>query len=200
MAIPRQLPNAITVARIPLAVVFFVLLLVGGTYGLADLTVRWIAAVLFIVAISTDWVDGYLARRYDIVSDFGKLWDPIADKLLTGAGFVGLAILGEVSWWIVAVILVREWGITIHRLVVASEHVVAAAWMGKIKTAFQGVALGWALLPLHVFIGLGPWTVVTTVLMVIVLVLTVVSGIDYIVAQVRGARQSRGAERRRPRR
>ncbi|WP_336500612.1 CDP-diacylglycerol--glycerol-3-phosphate 3-phosphatidyltransferase [Microbacterium paraoxydans] len=191
MAIPRQLPNAITVARIPLAVVFFVLLLVGGTYGLADLTVRWIAAVLFIVAISTDWVDGYLARRYDIVSDFGKLWDPIADKLLTGAGFVGLAILGEVSWWIVAVILVREWGITIHRLVVASEHVVAAAWMGKIKTAFQGVALGWALLPLHVFIGLGPWTVVTTVLMVIVLVLTVVSGIDYIVAQVRGARQSR---------
>ena len=93
MAIPRQLPNAITVARIPLAVVFFVLL-VGGTYGLADLTVRWIAAVLFIVAISTDWVDGYLARRYDIVSDFGKLWDPIADKLLTGAGFVGLAILG----------------------------------------------------------------------------------------------------------
>ena len=178
MAIPRQLPNAITVARIPLAVVFFVLLLVGGTYGLADLTVRWIAAVLFIVAISTDWVDGYLARRYDIVSDFGKLWDPIADKLLTGAGFVGLAILGEVSWWIVVIILVREWGITIHRLVVASEHVVAAAWMGKIKTAFQGI-------------GLGPWTVVTTVLMVIVLVLTVVSGIDYIVAQVRGARQSR---------
>ncbi|OIJ33459.1 MULTISPECIES: CDP-diacylglycerol--glycerol-3-phosphate 3-phosphatidyltransferase [unclassified Microbacterium] len=191
MAIPRQLPNAITVARIPLAVVFFVLLLLGGTYGLADLTVRWIAAVLFIVAISTDWVDGYLARRYDIVSDFGKLWDPIADKLLTGAGFVGLAILDEVSWWIVVIILVREWGITIHRLVVASEHVVAAAWMGKIKTAFQGVALGWALLPLHVFIGLGPWTVVTTVLMVIVLVLTVVSGIDYIVAQVRGARQSR---------
>lgn len=190
MTIPRQLPNAITVARIPLAVVFFILLLLGGTYGLSDLTVRWVAGILFVVAISTDWVDGYLARRYDIVSDFGKLWDPIADKLLTGAGFVGLAILGEVSWWIVAVILVREWGITVHRFVVAREHVVAAAWMGKIKTAFQGVALGWALLPLHVFIGLGPWTVVTAVLMVIVLVLTVVSGIDYIVAQVRGARRA----------
>ncbi|MBP3978177.1 CDP-diacylglycerol--glycerol-3-phosphate 3-phosphatidyltransferase [Microbacterium sp. BLY] len=190
MTIPRQLPNAITVARIPLAVVFFILLLLGGTYGLSDLTVRWVAGILFVVAISTDWVDGYLARRYDIVSDFGKLWDPIADKLLTGAGFVGLAILGEVSWWIVVIILVREWGITVHRLVVASEHVVAAAWMGKIKTAFQGVALGWALLPLHVFIGLGPWTVVTAVLMVIVLVLTVVSGIDYIVAQVRGARRA----------
>lgn len=189
MAIPRQLPNAITVARIPLAVVFFVLLLLGGTYGISDPVVRWIAGILFIVAISTDWVDGYLARRYDIVSDFGKLWDPIADKLLTGAGFIGLAILGEVNWWIVIVILVREWGITIHRLVVASEHVVAAAWMGKIKTAFQGVALGWALLPLHVWIGLGPWTTITFVLMLIVLVLTVVSGIDYIVAQVRGSRQ-----------
>lgn len=189
MAIPRQLPNAITVARIPLAVVFFVLLLLGGTYGISDPVVRWIAGILFIVAISTDWVDGYLARRYDIVSDFGKLWDPIADKLLTGAGFIGLAILGEVNWWIVIVILVREWGITIHRLVVASEHVVAAAWMGKIKTAFQGVALGWALLPLHVWIGLSPWTTITFVLMLIVLVLTVVSGIDYIVAQVRGSRQ-----------
>ncbi|WP_136035015.1 CDP-diacylglycerol--glycerol-3-phosphate 3-phosphatidyltransferase [Microbacterium sp. PF5] len=189
MAIPRQLPNAITVTRIPLAVVFFVLLLLGGTYGISDPVVRWIAGILFIVAISTDWVDGYLARRYDIVSDFGKLWDPIADKLLTGAGFIGLAILGEVNWWIVIVILVREWGITIHRLVVASEHVVAAAWMGKIKTAFQGVALGWALLPLHVWIGLGPWTTITFVLMLIVLVLTVVSGIDYIVAQVRGSRQ-----------
>lgn len=189
MAIPRQLPNAITVARIPLAVVFFVLLLLGGTYGIPDLALRWIAGILFILAISTDWVDGYLARRYDIVSDFGKLWDPIADKLLTGAGFIGLAILGEVSWWIVAVILIREWGITIHRLVVASEHVVAAAWMGKIKTAFQGVALGWALLPLHVWIGLGPWTAITFVLMLIVLVLTVASGVDYIVAQVRGSRR-----------
>jgi CDP-diacylglycerol--glycerol-3-phosphate 3-phosphatidyltransferase len=189
MAIPRQLPNAITVARIPLAVVFFVLLLLGGTYGLPEPAMRWIAAILFIVGISTDWVDGYLARRYDIVSDFGKLWDPIADKLLTGAGFVGLAILGEVDWWIIVIILIREWGITVHRLMVASEHVVAAAWMGKIKTAFQAVALGWALLPLYVVIDLGPWTLITFVLMIIVLVLTVASGIDYIVAQVRGARQ-----------
>ncbi|MEU4016054.1 CDP-diacylglycerol--glycerol-3-phosphate 3-phosphatidyltransferase [Microbacterium sp. NPDC028030] len=191
MAIPRQLPNAITVARIPLAVIFFVLLLLGGTYGDVAPALRWTAAVLFIVGISTDWVDGYLARKYDIVSDFGKLWDPIADKLLTGAGFIGLAILGEVNWWIVAIILVREWGITVHRLMVASEHVVAAAWMGKIKTAFQGVALGWALLPLHVLIGLEAWTLVTFVLMIIVLLLTVASGVDYIVAQVRGSRQKR---------
>lgn len=190
MAIPRQLPNAITIARIPLAVIFFVLLLLGGTFGLDDIVVRWIAAVLFIVAISTDWVDGYLARRYDIVSDFGKLWDPIADKLLTGAGFIGLAVLGELNWWLVVIILIREWGITIHRLMVAKEHVVAAAWMGKVKTAVQAVALSWALLPLHVVIGLEPWVLVTAVLMVLVLILTVASGIDYIVAQVRGSRQS----------
>lgn len=190
MTIPRQLPNAITIVRIPLAVIFFILLLLGGAYGLDDIAIRWVAAVLFIVAISTDWVDGYLARRYDIVSDFGKLWDPIADKLLTGAGFIGLAVLGELNWWFVIVILIREWGITIHRLMVAKEHVVAAAWMGKIKTAVQAVALSWALLPLHVVVGMQLWVLVTAVLMVAVLILTVASGIDYIVAQVRGSRQS----------
>ena len=190
MSIPRQLPNAITIARIPLAVVFFVVLLLGGRFGDGDLGLRWVAAVLFIIAISTDWVDGYLARRYEIVSDFGKLWDPIADKLLTGAGFIGLAVLGEVPWWIVIVILVREWGITVHRLVIANEHVVAAAWMGKVKTAVQGVALSWALLPLHVLIGVEVWSAVTLVLMLAVLVLTVASGIDYIIAQVRGSRRS----------
>ncbi len=188
MAIPRQLPNAITVARIPLAIIFFVLLLLGGTYGLDDLTVRWIAGILFVVAISTDWVDGYLARKYDIVSDFGKLWDPIADKLLTGAGFVGLAILGEWPWWIVIVILIREWGITAHRFRVAKQHIVAAAWMGKLKTVVQGVALSWWLLPLHQFIGEPAWLAVGVVLMWAALILTVASGIDYVIAQVRGAK------------
>ncbi|WP_110590335.1 CDP-diacylglycerol--glycerol-3-phosphate 3-phosphatidyltransferase [Microbacterium suaedae] len=191
MAIHPQLPNAITVVRIPLAVVFFVLLLIGGSFGDPHLGVRLTAALLFILAISTDWVDGYLARRFEIVSDFGKLWDPIADKLLTGAAFVGLAILDEIPWWMVIVILVREWGITVHRLVVRREHVVAAAWMGKIKTAFQGVALAWALLPIHVVIGFVPWAIVTMVLMWIVVALTIASGIDYVIAQVRGARSSR---------
>jgi len=190
MAIPRQLPNAITVARIPLAVVFFVLLLLAGTFGADDIVMRWVAAGLFVLAISTDWVDGYLARRYDIVSDFGKLWDPIADKLLTGAGFLGLAILGEVPWWIIIVILIREWAITIHRFTLVHEHVVAAAWMGKVKTMVQGVALSWALLPLQELIGHTPWVVVTQVLMILALVLTVASGIDYVVAQVRGRRSA----------
>ncbi|MFE6733949.1 CDP-diacylglycerol--glycerol-3-phosphate 3-phosphatidyltransferase [Microbacterium sp. NPDC057650] len=191
MAIPRQLPNAITIARIPLAVVFFVLLLMGGTYGETQPVLRWVAAILFVIAISTDWVDGFLARKYDIVSDFGKLWDPIADKLLTGAGFIGLAILAEVPWAIVIIILIREWGITVHRLMIRSEHVVAAAWMGKIKTVVQGVALSWALLPLHVLVGMPAWIIVTQTLMITALVLTVASGVDYIVAQVRGSRTAR---------
>ncbi|UNK69520.1 CDP-diacylglycerol--glycerol-3-phosphate 3-phosphatidyltransferase [Microbacterium sp. H1-D42] len=190
MAIPRQLPNTITIARIPLAVVFFILLLMAGTYGADDLVMRWVAGALFVVAISSDWVDGYLARKGNIVSDFGKLWDPIADKLLTGSGFLGLAILGEVSWWIVIIILIREWGITIHRLTIVHEQVVAAAWMGKIKTVVQGVALSWALLPLHTLIGLTPWIIVTQVLMIAALVLTVASGIDYVIAQVRGRKTS----------
>ena len=190
MSIPRQLPNAITIARIPLAVVFFILLLLAGAFGADDLVLRWVAGVIFVVGISTDWVDGYLARRYDIVSDFGKLWDPIADKLLTGAGFLGLAILGEVPWWIVLIILVREWGITIHRLTIVHEHVVAAAWMGKVKTVMQAVALGWALLPLHVLVGQQAWAAVTLGLMLLALLLTVASGIDYIVAQSRGRRNA----------
>lgn len=190
MSIHPQLPNAITLARIPLAVVFFVLLLSGGAYGDAHPGLRWTAAILFIVAISTDWVDGFLARKYEIVSDFGKLWDPIADKLLTGLAFVGLAVLDEIAWWMVIVILVREWGITVHRLMVRRTHVVAAAWLGKIKTATQGVVLSWALLPLDVVIGRDAWTLVTTVGMWVVVVLTIVSGLDYVLAQVRGARKN----------
>lgn len=190
----NPIPNILTGLRLAAGVVMFAMMagaapgaleawLSPETQGRFSVWAFWI----FVIAASTDWVDGYLARRYDIVSDFGKLWDPIADKLLTGAGFIGLAILGEISWWIVAIILVREWGITIHRLIVVNDHVVAAAWMGKLKTAVQGIALAWALLPLHVFIGLVPWMVVTVVLMLIVLVLTVASGIDYIVSQSRGS-------------
>jgi len=189
MAIHPQLPNAITLARIPLAVVFFALLLVGGSFGDEHAGLRWTAAILFIVAISTDWVDGYLARKYEIVSDFGKLWDPIADKLLTGLAFVGLACLGEMAWWMVVVILIREWGITVHRLLVRRTHVVAAAWLGKIKTAVQGVVLSWALLPLDALVGRDAWTLVTVIGMWLVVVLTVVSGIDYVLAQVRGSRK-----------
>ena len=130
MAIHPQLPNAITIVRILCAPVFCWMLLADGGH---DGPLRWWAAVLFIVAIATDGVDGYLARRHNIVSDLGKLLDPIADKVLTGVAFVSLSILAELPWWITIVVLVREIGITVHRLVVASHHVVAAAWLGNTR-------------------------------------------------------------------
>ncbi|PZU45895.1 MAG: CDP-diacylglycerol--glycerol-3-phosphate 3-phosphatidyltransferase [Microbacterium sp.] len=186
MAIPRQLPNAITIVRILCAPVFLWMLLTdAGANG----PLRWWAAVLFIVAIATDGIDGYLARKYEIVTDLGKLLDPIADKALTGCAFVGLSILTELPWWITIVVLVREIGITVHRLVVASTHVVAAAWMGKLKTVAQAIALSLALLPLWTIVG--DWIhVVNTVAMTIAVILTVASGIDYVITEVRGARAS----------
>ncbi|MDF2555248.1 MAG: CDP-diacylglycerol--glycerol-3-phosphate 3-phosphatidyltransferase [Microbacterium sp.] len=192
MTVPRQLPNAITVVRILCAPVFLWLLLVDGG---ADGALRWSAAVLFIVAIATDGIDGYLARKHHIVTDLGKLLDPIADKVLTGCAFVGLSILAELPWWVTAVVLVREVGVTVYRLVVVSDHVLAAAWMGKLKTVAQAVALSLALLPLHTV--LGEWVgVVNVITMWIAVVLTIASGIDFVVSEVRGRRaRTSGADR-----
>jgi CDP-diacylglycerol--glycerol-3-phosphate 3-phosphatidyltransferase len=189
MAVPRQLPNAITIARILCAPVFLWMLLADGG---ADGPLRWWAALLFIVAIATDGIDGYIARRYKIVTDLGKLLDPIADKVLTGFAFIGLSILLELPWWVTIVVLIREVGITVHRLVVASDHVVAAAWMGKLKTLAQSVALSLALLPLASVVG--DWIVwVNIVTMWIAVILTIASGIDYVVTEIRGARRSRAS-------
>ena len=191
MTIPRQLPNAITIVRILCAPVFVWMLLADGG---SDGALRWWAAVLFIVAIATDGIDGYLARRHDIVTDLGKLLDPIADKVLTGAAFVCLSILGELDWWITILVLVREVGITVHRLAVASDHVVAAAWMGKLKTVAQAVALSLALLPLWTLVG-GWIHVVNAVAMTVAVALTVASGVDYVVTELRGARADRKGKR-----
>lgn len=188
MAIPRQLPNAITIVRILCAPVFLWMLLADGG---ADGALRWWAAVLFIVAIATDGVDGYLARKHDIVSDLGKLLDPIADKVLTGFAFLGLSILAELPWWVTIVVLVREIGITVYRFLVVSDHVLAAAWMGKLKTVAQGVALALALLPLWTLVGEWIWWV-NVVTMTIAVILTIASGIDYVVTEIRAAREAAG--------
>lgn len=190
MAIPRQLPNAITIVRILCAPVFLWMLLAdAGTDG----GLRWWAGGLFVIAIATDGVDGYLARRFEIVTDLGKLLDPLADKVLTGAAFVGLSILGELPWWVTILVLVREVGITVYRFIVVGDHVLAAAWMGKLKTVAQAVALTLALLPLWTFIGDWVWWVNGAV-MVAAVVLTLASGIDYVVAEVRAAGQRRSTE------
>ncbi|MDZ8171314.1 CDP-diacylglycerol--glycerol-3-phosphate 3-phosphatidyltransferase [Microbacterium xanthum] len=187
MAVPRQLPNAITIVRILCAPVFLWMLLADDG---ADGALRWAAGALFVVAIATDGLDGHIARRHDIVTDLGKLLDPIADKVLTGFAFVGLSILGELPWWVTVVILVREIGITVYRFIVVNDHVLAAAWMGKLKTVAQGVALSLALLPLWTVVG--EWVFwVNGVTMAIAVLLTVASGIDYVVTEVRAARRTR---------
>lgn len=184
MAIHPQLPNAITIVRILCAPVFLWMLLADGG---VDGPLRWWAAVLFIVAIATDGVDGYLARKHQIVSDLGKLLDPIADKVLTGFAFVGLSILAELPWWVTIVVLVREIGVTIYRFMVVSDHVLAAAWMGKLKTVAQALALSLALLPLASVVG--DWIIwVNIVTMWIAVILTIASGIDFVITEVRARR------------
>ena len=181
MAIPRQLPNAITIVRILCAPVFLWMLLADGG---ADGPLRWWAAVLFIVAIATDGIDGWLARRNDIVTNLGKLLDPIADKVLTGFAFIGLSILGELPWWVTIVILVREIGITVYRFIALRDRVIPASWLGKVKTVFQAIAIAFALTPVYQWLPMPWWPgfmdIVNTILMSIALVLTVVSGIEYL--------------------
>lgn len=182
-----NLANIITVVRIALAPVFVVLLVFDGG---ADGPLRIAAAALFIVAIATDGVDGMLARRRNLVTDLGILLDPIADKLLTGAALVMLAVLAELPWWVVIVILVREWGITLYRFLVLRDRVVPASRGGKLKTVVQAVAISFALVPLWQLVG--EWIhVVNTVLMSAALVLTIVTGFDYL---VQAWRQNRGSK------
>ncbi len=172
-----NLANIITVVRILLAPLFVVLLVLDGG---ADGPLRIAAAALFIVAIATDGVDGMLARRRNLVTDLGILLDPIADKLLTGAALVMLAVLAELAWWVVIVILVREGGITLYRFMVLRDRVVPASRGGKLKTVVQAVAISFALVPFWQWFG--EWVhIVNTVLMSAAVVLTVNTGIDYLV-------------------
>ena len=109
---------------------------------------RLATAAVFTVAILTDPLDGHLARKHNIVTSFGKLADPIADKALTGMAFIGLSIIGELWWWVTIAILVREWGITLMRFVMLRYGVMAAGRGGKVKTVLQAMAVILYLLPL----------------------------------------------------
>ena len=176
--------NFLTVIRLLVSPLLFAMI--------SDQPSGWLVWAFFSLLAFTDGIDGWIARKYEIVTDLGKLLDPIADKVLTGFAFIGLSILGELPWWITIIVLIREVGITVHRLVVASDHVVAAAWMGKLKTLAQAVALSLALLPLWTVVG--DWIFwVNGVTMTIAVLLTVASGIDYVITEVRGARRGRSA-------
>lgn len=190
----KHIPNVITIVRILFAPAFIALLLIAGTD--VESPLRWWGAWLFIVGMATDGIDGWLARRWNAVSDFGKLMDPIADKVLTGGALIALSILTELPWWVTVVILVREIGITVWRMVELNAHVVvAASWAGKVKTVFQFVAISCALLPLAPLVG--EWyDTLNVVLMTIATIATLGSGLDYVVAAVRAKRSSRRPAKR----
>ena len=179
-------PNIIAGSRI-LATPFFLWMLIASD-GQPNL-LRWLAAVFFVLAIATDALDGWIARRFNMVTNVGKLLDPIADKFLTGAALIGLSILNELPWWITIVVLIREIGVTVHRLFEARTVVVAAAWMGKLKTVAQSVAIALALFPFATIVG--DWVIwLNVATMTIAVALTIASGIDYVVTFIRQTRRA----------
>lgn len=176
--------NVVTVLRILLAPVFIAMLLVDGG---DDGSLRLAAAVLFVVAILTDSLDGMLARGLDLVTDFGKLVDPIADKVLVGGALVALTILGELPWWVTALILLREVGITVYRFAVLRDRVIPASRGGKAKTVLQAVAVTLALFPWWHLVG-ETAHVVNAVTMTLAVVATLASGADYVRVAVKHGR------------
>lgn len=181
-AVPRPVSvanaaNLLTGARLLLVPVFVVLVLVSGMTRPG-----WLAAacVVFLVASLTDFADGWIARRYGLVTSFGKVADPIADKILTGTALVLLSVYGELWWLVTIVILVREAGVTAMRFFVIRRGVIAASRGGKAKTGLQIAAIAWYLWPFPAPLdAVGPW------LMGAAVVVTALTGLDYVVRALR---------------
>ncbi|MGH3622483.1 MAG: CDP-diacylglycerol--glycerol-3-phosphate 3-phosphatidyltransferase [Sciscionella sp.] len=169
--------NLLTLSRFMLVPVFLAALFVPDVNAVGW---RLVAAAIFAVASVTDHVDGRLARGRGLVTDFGKIADPIADKALTGSAMVGLSLLGELPWWVTVVIAVREIGVTLLRFWVIRHGVIPASRGGKAKTLAQLLAIGLFLLPLPA--GVDP---VCWVVLYIALALTVLTGADYVVRALR---------------
>ena len=167
--------NALTVVRIFLVPVFVFCLVQGGTAW------RLAALAAFCGASATDFLDGQLARKRGLVTDFGKIADPIADKALTGAALITLSAIGELPGWVTGLILAREFGITMLRFAVLSRGVIAASQGGKLKTLLQIIAICLYVLPP----SLGLPAVVKETAMAAALVVTLVTGADYMVRAVR---------------
>jgi CDP-diacylglycerol---glycerol-3-phosphate 3-phosphatidyltransferase len=177
-AIPLlNVANVLTVSRLVLVPVFLLTLFAGGGH---ETGWRIVATAVFTVASITDNLDGRLARKLGLVTDFGKIADPIADKALIGAAMVGLSLLGELPWWVTVVIATREVGVTLLRFWVIRYGVIPASKGGKWKTLTQIVAIGLFLLPLPPVTDVASWLV-----MGVALVLTVVTGLDYVFRALR---------------
>lgn len=177
-----NLANGLTILRMALVPVFAVLLLTGDGQ---DPTMRLVAALVFTGAVITDRFDGMIARQRNLITEFGKVADPIADKALIGTALVALSLLDLLPWWVTAVIVFREVAVTVLRFWVIRHGVIAASRGGKIKTVVQAAAIGLYILPLSGFLGTVRWWVLAAAL-----ILTVVTGIDYVVRALRLRRTS----------
>jgi CDP-diacylglycerol--glycerol-3-phosphate 3-phosphatidyltransferase len=175
-----NIANVLTGVRLALVPVFLVVLFIGDGH---ETFWRIAAFVVFAVAVITDRFDGALARSYGMVTEFGTLADPIADKALIGAALIGLSMLGDLPWWVTALIMLREIGITVLRFAVLRRGVIPASRGGKLKTLVQAVAIGLFVLPLS-----GAWLAAAWVVMWAAVVLTVITGVDYIVSAIRDSR------------
>jgi len=166
-----NIPNLLTVARLIMVPVFgYLVLAIEQTEA-----VQWASAAVFLVAALTDLVDGVWARRYGLVTNFGKIADPIADKALIGTALVALSIQGEIAWWVTGVIIFREIAITLLRFWVIKQGVIPASRGGKLKTVSQIVAIVAFLLPLHGWID-----AVAQMSLGVALALTITTGVDYV--------------------
>lgn len=182
---PWNIANQVTLVRIALVPIFAVVFFTQH----AQVAGRWLALGIFLIAAASDTLDGYLARSRGLITNLGKLLDPIADKLLMGTALVALSWVGDVPWWISIVIILREVGITVLRLRVVKHVVIAASGGGKIKTVMQSAAIGLYLMPLW---DLPSWVgQAAAVTLWLALGLTVITGLDYLYQYWRAGRYSR---------
>ena len=177
--------NVLTLVRIVLVPVFLAMVVISD---MSSTGWRIASCLAFCVASATDFVDGWIARRFQLVTPFGKVADPIADKALTGTALVLLSAYDRLPWWVTAVILVREWGVTALRFWVIRYGIIPASRGGKVKTALQIAAIAWYLWPVPApFDQVGPW------LMVAALIVTVITGVDYVRQALRLRRDATAA-------
>ncbi|MBE3074262.1 MAG: CDP-diacylglycerol--glycerol-3-phosphate 3-phosphatidyltransferase [Actinobacteria bacterium] len=172
-----NIANAITILRMALVPVFAWLLLYEGG---RSTSYRLFAFGVFAFATATDRVDGYVARSRGLVTDFGKVSDPIADKALIGMALIGLSLIDLLPWWVTIVVLVREVGVTALRFVVIRHGVMPASRGGKVKTALQATAIMLYVLPLDAFPLSGFWQAVAVVIMAAAVIVAVATGVDYL--------------------
>ncbi|WP_233251370.1 CDP-diacylglycerol--glycerol-3-phosphate 3-phosphatidyltransferase [Serinibacter arcticus] len=182
-----NLPNALTIGRLVLVPVFVLLLLAEST------PTRWWALAVFVLASVTDQLDGHLARSRNLVTAFGTLADPVADKALILGALVTLSVLGEVPWWITILVAVRELGITALRAVLVRRSIMPASLGGKVKTVLQIVAIVLLVVPWSALVDPDPMRVVALVALYLALAVTLLTGLDYVVKGWRISRSTRPA-------